>query len=603
MRDRGWRCVWHRMAGVGALFGIFGVLCTVEAGATVAAPQVETGPLLSVRAPRSPLHLRDVDAPEVTHASSEGSPQFESSLSQQRLRRPADRGEAHNGEEPRKDAATQTVRGYGGQSTEPPPASIVPVSSEAPQDGAEQRQASSAAESLAGLDPDAGDTGLRSQEMDEEGSGAAQDMERAHAAQPTVSAWDDAHLVQVSASHPDMFPVDGSFSKKQEGRRERRLAVRGDDSFARGYNRDRDASNDRSILRRAPGWAKIAALATGLLVSAFGYSSYKHGGPRVALRIHKLHLKRKLPISWRRYLNNLPVLDERLFPEFEDILPWLRRGARLVKRVPHVSEALADFIGLDEETRRTGIVIKVKSSTDAEARRLVYEVNAHANMVPDNPFFLPIIGAYQGASKRAVYMILPRARADVADYVRARPYDVDVRLAAAEMVYSNYILHTHGFLHRDIKAHNYFVTFDGHVVLADFEGVGVLQQRTPVVGTRGYFAPELSRATDHTEKSDVFALGQTLKRLVKYMRPTVRVPHLRELWALTKRMTAKDPEERPTLKQVMEDPYFDGIDFERLEAKDQGVPFRGDFSIDDSDAGGKMYIRPSKEQDHEQENE
>ncbi|KEP63407.1 UNVERIFIED_CONTAM: rhoptry kinase family protein ROP35 [Hammondia hammondi] len=585
------------MAGVGALFG---VLCTVEAGVAVAAHAVETKPLSSVRAPRSPLHLREADTSEVPLLSSEGSPQFESSLPQQRLRHSADRGEARNGEEPPKDGATHTVRGYDGQSTGMPPASRVPVSSEAPQDGEEQRQASSASEPLAGLDPDEGDTGSHRQEMDEEVSGAAQDLERARAALPTVSAGDDAHLVQVSAGNPDLFPVDESFFKKQEGRGGRRLAVLGDDSFARGRSGDRDAYSGRSILRRAPGWAHIAALATGLLVSAFGYSSYKHGGPRVALRIHKLHLKRKLPISWQRYLNSLPVLDEKLFPEFEDILPWLRRGTRLVKRVPHVSEALADFVGLDEETRRTGIVIKVKASTDAEARRLVYEVNAHANMVPDNPFFLPIIGAYQGASKRAVYMILPRARADVADYVRARPYDVDVRLAAAEMVYSNYVLHTHGLLHRDIKAHNYFVTFDGHVVLADFEGVGVLQQRTPVVGTRGYFAPELSRATDHTEKSDVFALGQTLKRLIRYLRPTVRVPHLRELWALTKRMVAKDPEQRPTLKQVMEDPYFDGIDFERLEAKDQGVPFRGDFSIDDPDAGWKVYMPPSKEEDREQ---
>ncbi|PFH36021.1 rhoptry kinase family protein ROP35 [Besnoitia besnoiti] len=351
---------------------------------------------------------------------------------------------------------------------------------------------------------------------------------------------------------------------------------------------------DGGLSRRAPvpRWVNILALTIGLAASAFGYSAYKHGGAWAAIRIHRLQFKKKLPWSWKRFLDKLPVLEESKFEEFEDIVPWLKRGVRIVKRVPQVSEQLADFLKLDEDVRKTGIVIKVKATKGVQARRLAYEINAHLNMVPKNPFILPLLGAFKGASRRAVYLILPRARCDVADYLKARPYDVDLRLAAAEMTYALNVLHEHGFLHRDIKAHNYFVGFDNHVLLADFEGVGVLQQRAAVVGTYGYFAPELSSPTDHTERTDIYALGQTFRRMLRYLGPGIKVPKVREFWSLAKRMIADDPMERPTMKEIMNDRYFAGIDFGRLELKDQGVPFRGNYTVNEAAASGRIAPAP-----------
>ncbi|CBZ51379.1 unnamed protein product [Neospora caninum Liverpool] len=577
---------------VGALFA---ALCAVEAGATVASDlHIETAYPPPVEALRSSLlRVPRVDASNGPRMSPlEESPQVEFGVGHPGgsnvPRRLGEKEEVGDGQSPLQNAQ-QLLRSPDTQDIGSAHARLGRLL-----DGQQRQQSERAfaAEPVATPDSDT-DTEV-DDKVEETVGGAPDEAERPRAERPVRNRGGDApHHAQVPDRNAELSRFGEGFSNEHEGVSDRRLAELGAGAALEGGPQmDLGGNSGRGArLLRAPGWTNIIALAAGFLVSAFGYSAYTYGGPRVALRIHKLHLKRKMPLSWNRYLSNLPVLDESRFEEFDSIMQWLKPGVRLVKRVAHVSSALADFLGLDEETRRTGIVIKVKSSMGAEARRLMYEINAHTNMVPRNPFFLPLIGAFRGTSNRAVYLLLPRARADVADYVKARPFDVDVRLAAAEMVYAEYILHESGFLHRDIKAHNFFVGFDGHVLLADFEGVGVLQQRTPVVGTRGYFAPELSRPTDHTEKSDVFALGQTFKRIAKYLGQAVRIPRLNEFWSLVKKMTAKDPRDRPTMKAIMSDPYFDGIDFARLELKDQGVPFKGDFSIDVPDAAGPMFVQ------------
>ncbi|PHJ17028.1 rhoptry kinase family protein rop35 [Cystoisospora suis] len=337
--------------------------------------------------------------------------------------------------------------------------------------------------------------------------------------------------------------------------------------------------------RKVPKWMWGVGAALALATALFGYSAHRHGGPAVALRIHRMQLRRQMPLTWGLFMNQLPEIDEARFPEFADILRILSmEGSRMIKMVPQVSDELATFLHLDEQTRKDGVVIKVRGTEGVGVRKLVYEINAHMNIVPKNPFFLPIIGGYRGTSKKGVYLIMPRARSDVAEFVKARPFEVDLCLATAEMTYALHLLHQSGFLHRDIKASNYFVGFDGHAMLADFEGVGVLQQRALIVGTKGYIAPEINHSRDHTVETDIYALGKTFRRLVRYMRG-IKIPRLRELTDLIKRMIHSKPEDRPSLTEVMKDTYFAGIDFTRLEAKDQGIPFRGNFErpkFDDS---------------------
>jgi len=81
-------------------------------------------------------------------------------------------------------------------------------------------------------------------------------------------------------------------------------------------------------------------------------------------------------------------------------------------------------------------------------------------------------------------------------------------------------LHSKGFMHRDIKAENLFVTYKWNVKLGDFGESTVIREkavvdenggRMTVLGTVAYMAPELvSSKSFYTEAVDVYALAVTI---------------------------------------------------------------------------------------------
>lgn len=79
-------------------------------------------------------------------------------------------------------------------------------------------------------------------------------------------------------------------------------------------------------------------------------------------------------------------------------------------------------------------------------------------------------------------------------------------------------IHKAGFIHRDIKPKNLYMTDDGRVVVGDFgiasENAGELNLTQGARGTYGYRAPELKDGIT-TQKSDYFSLGITIASLYK----------------------------------------------------------------------------------------
>lgn len=80
-------------------------------------------------------------------------------------------------------------------------------------------------------------------------------------------------------------------------------------------------------------------------------------------------------------------------------------------------------------------------------------------------------------------------------------------------------LHGKGIIHRDIKPSNIIIAGDGHIRLIDFDAARMpkedMEQDTILLGTRGYAPPEQYGFAQTDERSDIYALGMTLKQLLR----------------------------------------------------------------------------------------
>jgi TolB-like protein/tetratricopeptide (TPR) repeat protein len=128
---------------------------------------------------------------------------------------------------------------------------------------------------------------------------------------------------------------------------------------------------------------------------------------------------------------------------------------------------------------------------------------------------------------------------------RLRRAPVDVREAVAlgiEIARGLSAVHAQGFVHRDLKPDNVFLTRQGGVKLLDFGVAKALSEGTPpggdrapspgtptrgstVIGTPGYVAPEQLEGQPVDARADVFALGAVLHRMLALRPADASVPH------------------------------------------------------------------------------
>lgn len=129
--------------------------------------------------------------------------------------------------------------------------------------------------------------------------------------------------------------------------------------------------------------------------------------------------------------------------------------------------------------------------------------------------FLPRIYEIDGSDEQTVL---------IEEYIEGTPFgsvelsEKQVISGIRELCGVLEFLHGKGIIHRDIKPSNLILAKDGHIRLIDFDAARILkedvEQDTRLLGTRGYAPPEQYGFAQTDERSDLYALGMTMKLLL-----------------------------------------------------------------------------------------
>ncbi|CAF3785045.1 unnamed protein product [Adineta steineri] len=140
-------------------------------------------------------------------------------------------------------------------------------------------------------------------------------------------------------------------------------------------------------------------------------------------------------------------------------------------------------------------------------------------------------------------------------------------------------MHDKSILHRDLKTQNVFLTKNEIVKVGDLGIARVLDSgndlATTIIGTPYYMSPEIFSNKPYGQKSDIWALGccvfemTTLEhafnakdmnslvlKIIRGQIPQTSKKYSDSLTAIIKSMLSKNPNDRPTAKKILQNPYI-----------------------------------------------
>jgi tetratricopeptide (TPR) repeat protein len=216
---------------------------------------------------------------------------------------------------------------------------------------------------------------------------------------------------------------------------------------------------------------------------------------------------------------------------------------------------------IDRESGRRVAFKAVRPGGKSEVReaRLLQEAEVSARL--SHPGIVSLLDV--GRSPHGPFLVLELLRgwtlASRLDYGGLLPAEA-LRLGAATAAALAHA-HAHGVVHRDLKPANVFLCEDGGVKVLDFGLAHALGHRRADGGTPAYMAPEQRRGAPEDERTDVFALGVLLHRLLAgelpfpalagravqgpEPAPALEVVGAPSFGPLLSRMLEKDPVRRP----------------------------------------------------------
>ncbi|XP_029432620.1 serine/threonine-protein kinase PLK2 [Rhinatrema bivittatum] len=183
--------------------------------------------------------------------------------------------------------------------------------------------------------------------------------------------------------------------------------------------------------------------------------------------------------------------------------------------------------------------------------------------------------------KENIYILLEYcSRRSMAHILKARKVltEPEVRYYLRQIVSGLKYLHEQEILHRDLKLGNFFINESMELKVGDFGLAARLepleQRRRTICGTPNYLSPEVLNKQGHGCESDIWALGCVMYTML-LGRPPFETTNLKETYRcirearytlpsslmapakhLIATMLAKNPEERPSLDELIQHEFF-----------------------------------------------
>jgi TolB-like protein/tetratricopeptide (TPR) repeat protein len=204
-------------------------------------------------------------------------------------------------------------------------------------------------------------------------------------------------------------------------------------------------------------------------------------------------------------------------------------------------------------------VLRAGPATAGAAERVRHEAETIADL--SHPNLAALFDA--GRCEEGPYLVYELLEGDrLAKRLRPEPMDpgeaVRIALSVARALA---VAHARGVAHHELTPDRVFLCDDGAVKVLDLGVAHTFGHSRTEAGSPGYVAPEQWRGAPEDERTDVFALGVLLYRLLTGQlpfpddagrsasgsrpAPSVSVPEWPGLGELVARMLAKDPVERP----------------------------------------------------------
>uniref|UniRef100_S4RZ30 non-specific serine/threonine protein kinase n=1 Tax=Petromyzon marinus TaxID=7757 RepID=S4RZ30_PETMA len=233
-------------------------------------------------------------------------------------------------------------------------------------------------------------------------------------------------------------------------------------------------------------------------------------------------------------------------------------------------------------------VIETKSEEELEDYMVEIEILA----LCDHPNIVGLLNAFYYENKLWIFIeFCPGGAVDAIMLELERGLaEPQIRVVCKQMLEALNYLHTHRIIHRDLKAGNILLTFEGDVKLADFgvsaKNTRTLQRRDSFIGTPYWMAPEVvmcetMKDAPYDYKADIWSLGITLIELAQMEPPNHELNPMRVMlkiakndppslsfpskWSaeftdFLKKCLDKNPETRWNALQLLQHSFISGVD-------------------------------------------